>query len=57
MGINEVASLFGAQFLPPDACKGEVEKDYNFLKGYPKAKLRLSYHAAPGMESKTFEVL
>jgi len=46
MRINEVARLFGAEFLPLDGCKGETKSDDDLLRGYPRENLRLIYHAA-----------
>ncbi|MBM3237441.1 hypothetical protein FJZ31_14220 [Candidatus Poribacteria bacterium] len=40
MGINKLARLFGAEFLPLDRCKGEMKVDDDLLRGYPKENLR-----------------
>jgi len=34
MQFNKVASIFGAEFMPLDACKGELETDDNLTRGY-----------------------
>jgi len=44
MGINELARLFGAEFLSPERCKGETRLDDNLLRGYTKENLRLINH-------------
>ncbi len=45
LGINQVASLFGAQFLPLPEGQGEMDTDANPLRGYTKKDLRLTNHA------------
>ena len=44
LGINHVASLFGAQFLPLPEGHGEMDTDANPLRGYPKKDLCLTDH-------------
>jgi len=41
MRINEIARLFGAEFLPLDECKGEIKSSNDLLRGYPKESLCL----------------
>ena len=51
LGINHVASLFGAQFLPLPEGQGEMDTDANPLRGYTKKNLRLTdYEIADGLE-------
>ena len=44
LGINHVASLFGAQFLPLPEGQGEMDTDANPLRGYVKKDLCLTNH-------------
>ena len=44
LGINHVASLFDAQFLPLPEGQGEMDTDANPLRGYTKKNLRLTDH-------------
>ena len=44
LGINQVASLFGARFLPLPEGQGEMDTDANPLRGYAKENLRLTDH-------------
>ncbi|MDE0684726.1 MAG: hypothetical protein OXI63_17535, partial [Candidatus Poribacteria bacterium] len=44
LGVNHVASLFGAQFLPLLEGQGEMDTDANPLRGYPKKDLCLTDH-------------
>ena len=44
LGINHVASLFGAQFLPLPEGQGEMDTDANPLRGYAKKDLCLTNH-------------
>ena len=44
LGINPVASLFDAQFLPLPEGHGEMDTDANPLRGYPKKDLCLTDH-------------
>ena len=44
LGINHVASLFGAQFLPLPEGQGEIDTDANPLRGYTKKDLCLTNH-------------
>ena len=44
LGINQVASLFGVQFLPLPEGRGEMDTDVNPLRGYTKKDLCLSDH-------------
>ncbi|RKU23602.1 hypothetical protein C6499_18095 [Candidatus Poribacteria bacterium] len=44
LGINHVASLFGAQFLPLPEGQGEMDTDANPLRGYAKKNLCLTNH-------------
>jgi putative sterol carrier protein/GNAT superfamily N-acetyltransferase len=46
MGINKLARLFGAEFLPLDRCKGKMKVDDDLLRGYPKENLRLLHCGA-----------
>ena len=51
LGINQVASLFGAQFLPLPEGQGEMDIDANPLCGYRKKNLRLTdYEIADGLD-------
>ena len=51
LGINHVASLFGAQFLPLPEGQGEMDTDADPLRGYTKKNLRLTdYEIADGLE-------
>lgn len=45
MSLNEIARVFGAEFLPVGKCKAETELDDNLLQGYQKKSLRILYHA------------
>ena len=50
LGINHVASLFGAQFLPLPEGQGEMDTDANPLRGYTKKDLRLTdYEITDGL--------
>ncbi len=50
LGINQVASLFGAQFLPLPEGQGEMDTDANPLRGYTKKDLRLTdYEVTDGL--------
>ena len=42
LGINHVASLFGARFLPVPEGQGEIDTDANPLRGYTKKNLHLT---------------
>ena len=44
LGVNQVASLFGARFLPLPEGHGEMDTDANPLRGYTKKSLRLTNH-------------
>ena len=44
LGINQVASLFGAQFLPLPEGQGEMDTDANPLRGWTKKDLCLTDH-------------
>lgn len=44
LGINHVAALFGARFLPLPEGRGELDTDANPLRGYTKKNLRLTDH-------------
>ena len=44
LGINHVASLFGARFLPLPEGQGEMDTDANPLRGYTKKNLRFTDH-------------
>ena len=44
LGINHVASLFGARFLPLPEGQGEMDIDANPLRGYTKKDLCLTNH-------------
>ena len=44
LGINHVASLFGARFLPLPEGQGEMDIDANPLRGWRKKNLRLTDH-------------
>ena len=44
LGINHVASLFDARFLPLPEGQGEMDTDANPLRGYTKKNLRLTDH-------------
>jgi len=44
LGINQVASLFGAQFFPLPEGQGEMDTDANPLRGYRKKNLCLTNH-------------
>ena len=44
LGINQVASLFGARFLPLPEGQGEMDTDANPLRGYTKKNLRFTDH-------------
>ncbi|MCY3742337.1 MAG: GNAT family N-acetyltransferase [Candidatus Poribacteria bacterium] len=44
LGINQVASLFGAQFLPLPEGQGEMDTDANPLRGYAKKDLCFTNH-------------
>ena len=50
LGINHVASLFGARFLPLPEGQGEMDTDANPLCGYTKKNLRLTgYEIVDGL--------
>ena len=50
LGINHVASLFGAQFLPLPEGQGEMDTDSNPLRGYTKKNLRFTnYEVVNGL--------
>ena len=42
LGVNHVASLFGARFLSLPEGQGEIDTDANPLRGYTKENLRLA---------------
>ena len=42
LGVNQVASLFGARFLPLPEGQGEIDTDANPLRGYTKKNLHLT---------------
>ena len=44
LGINHIASLFGARFLVLPEGQGEMDTDANPLRGYTKKDLRLTNH-------------
>ena len=44
LGINHVASLFDARFLPLPEGQGEIDTDANSLRGYTKKDLHLTNH-------------
>ncbi|MCY4552601.1 MAG: hypothetical protein OXC79_02905, partial [Candidatus Poribacteria bacterium] len=44
LGINQVASLFGARFLVLPEGQGEMDTDANPLRGYTKKDLCLTHH-------------
>ncbi len=44
LGINHVASLFGARFLPFPEGQGEMDTEANPLRGYTKKNLCLTNH-------------
>ena len=44
LGVNQVASLFGARFLPLPEGQGEMDTDANPLRGYTKKNLHLTDH-------------
>ena len=44
LGINHIASLFGARFLPLPEGQGEMDTDANPLRGYTKKDLCLTNH-------------
>ena len=44
LGINHVASVFGARFLVLPEGQGEMDTDANPLRGYTKKDLRLTNH-------------
>ena len=44
LGINHVAALFGARFLPLLGEQGEMDIDANPLRGYTKKNLRFTDH-------------
>ena len=44
LGVNPVASLFGARFLPLPEGQGEMDIDANPLRGYTKKNLRFTDH-------------
>ena len=51
LGINQVASLFGARFLPLPEGQGEMDTDANPLRGYTKKNLRFTdYEVVDGLE-------
>ena len=50
LGINHVASLFGARFIPLPEGQGEMDTDANPLRGYTKKNLRLAdYEVVNGL--------
>ena len=50
LGVNQGASLFGAQFLPLPEGQGEMDIDANPLRGYTKKNLCLTdYEIADGL--------
>ena len=50
LGINHVASLFGARFIPLPEGQGEMDTDANPLRGYRKKNLRLAdYEVVNGL--------
>ena len=50
LGINQVASLFGARFLPLPEGQGEMDIDANPLRGYTKKHLRFTdYEIVDGL--------
>ena len=50
LGVNHVASLFGARFLPLPEGQGEMDTDANPLCGYTKKSLRLTdYEIVDGL--------
>ena len=44
MGINEIASQFGATFLPLTEGQGEMDSDANPLRGYTKNNIKFNNH-------------
>ena len=51
LGINHVASLFGARFLVLPEGQGEMDTDANPLRGYTKKNLRFTnYEVVDGLE-------
>ena len=44
LGINQIASLFSARFLPLPEGQGEMDTHANPLRGYTKENLRLTDH-------------
>lgn len=46
MHTNELARLFGAEFLSLDKCKGKTKLGDHFIRGYPRDDLRMVPHAA-----------
>jgi len=42
MQLNKIARIFGAEFLPLDVCKTEIEVDHNSIHGYRKENLYLA---------------
>ena len=44
LGLNKIASLFGAQFLSLAEGEGEIDTDANPLRGYTKQSLRFTNH-------------
>ena len=48
LGINQVASLFDAQFLPLPEGQGEMDTDANPLRGWTKKDLCLTDHEITG---------
>ena len=51
LGINHVASLFGARFLPVPEGQGEMDTDANPLRGYTKKNLCFTdYEVVNGLE-------
>ena len=50
LGINHVASLFGARFIPLPEGQGEMDTDANPLRSYTKKNLRLTdYEIVDGL--------
>ena len=44
LGINHIASLFGARFVPLPEGQGKIDTDANPLRGWTKKDLRLTNH-------------
>ena len=57
LGINHIASLFGARFLPLPEGQGEMDTDANPLRGYTKKDLCLTDHeVVNGLEIDDFDL-